>query len=162
MWHETRDMWHMTCDRWGEVKLLSKCQLPSSYGLGVKVFWRYFLQRITDSDYKLINHEGVCRTSPATPGLLNIYKQDNNAAALERSKPQPAALPQSNCKVVTVLHKSSLNSHCKIDYWEKPSTQEWTVTDILHNTIGDKRIPNYYKLQCIFTFQPLVGSGSAK
>ena len=42
MWHVTRDKWHVTHDRCGEVKLLSKFQLPSSYGLGVKVFWRYF------------------------------------------------------------------------------------------------------------------------
>ena len=27
----------MRCDRWGEMKLLSKCLLHSSYGLGVKV-----------------------------------------------------------------------------------------------------------------------------
>ena len=35
-------MWHMTCDRWEEVNLLSKFRLPSSYGLGVKLFGRYF------------------------------------------------------------------------------------------------------------------------
>ena len=40
-WHMTCDVWHVTHDRWGEVNLLLKCQLPSSYGLGVKVFWRY-------------------------------------------------------------------------------------------------------------------------
>ena len=38
----TCDMWHVTQDRWKEVNLLSKFQLPSSYRLGVKVFWRYF------------------------------------------------------------------------------------------------------------------------
>ena len=42
MWHVTRDMWHMACDRWGDVNLLSKSQLPSSYGLGVKVFEDFF------------------------------------------------------------------------------------------------------------------------
>ena len=48
-WHITRDMWHMarnmchvTHDMWGKVNLLSKVQLPSSNGLEVKVFWRYF------------------------------------------------------------------------------------------------------------------------
>ena len=44
--HDTRqvtpDMWHVTHDRWGEVYLVSKCQLLTSYGLGVKVFWTYF------------------------------------------------------------------------------------------------------------------------
>ena len=40
-----------------------KCQLPSSHGYSV---WSIFSQRVT----QLMNHEGVCRTSPATPGLL--------------------------------------------------------------------------------------------
>ena len=31
--------------------------------------WR---KRICDWLYELINDEGVCRTAPATPGLLNI------------------------------------------------------------------------------------------
>ena len=35
MWHVTPDTWHVTPDMWqvGAVNLLSKCQLPSSYGL---------------------------------------------------------------------------------------------------------------------------------
>ena len=37
MWHMTCDSWSVTRDRWEEVNLLSKLQLPSSYGLGVKV-----------------------------------------------------------------------------------------------------------------------------
>ena len=28
---------NLTPDMWGEVNFLSKCQLPSSYGLGIKV-----------------------------------------------------------------------------------------------------------------------------
>ena len=36
MWHITCDTWHMTHDRWEEVNLLSKVQLPSSYGLAVR------------------------------------------------------------------------------------------------------------------------------
>ena len=44
IWHVTCDTWHVTYDTWqvGVVNHLSKCELPSSYGLGVKVFWRYF------------------------------------------------------------------------------------------------------------------------
>ena len=61
MWHLTPGMWHMTRDRWGQVNLLSNFQLSSSYGLGVKVFWRYFHKSSVI----------VCRTAPATPGLLN-------------------------------------------------------------------------------------------
>ena len=51
MWHVTFDKWHVTQDTkhvthymWhvGLVNILSKVQLPSSYGLGVKISWRYF------------------------------------------------------------------------------------------------------------------------
>ena len=31
-WHVKRDMWHVTCDTWREVNILSKLQVPSSYG----------------------------------------------------------------------------------------------------------------------------------
>ena len=41
-WHPTHDTWHLTCDTWWRVNILSKFQLPISYSLGVKVFWRYF------------------------------------------------------------------------------------------------------------------------
>ena len=41
MWHVTGDMWHVTCDTWRELNILSKFQVPSSYGLGVKVSWRF-------------------------------------------------------------------------------------------------------------------------
>ena len=47
---------------------LSKFQFPSSYGLGVKMFWRYFHKGWLS---QLISDRGVCRTAPATPGLLN-------------------------------------------------------------------------------------------
>ena len=68
MWHMTHDIWHLTHDRGGgEVNLLSKYQLPSSYGLGGKVFWIFGGK---DWHTQLINDVGVCRTAPATLGLL--------------------------------------------------------------------------------------------
>ena len=71
MWHVTCDTWQVTHDMWGEVNLLSKFQLSSFYGLGVKVFWIYFNKWWrSQSVNKLINEKGVCRTAPATPGLL--------------------------------------------------------------------------------------------
>ena len=36
----THDMCHMVPEKWGEVNHLSKCELPSSYSLRVKVFGR--------------------------------------------------------------------------------------------------------------------------
>ena len=48
MWHVTRDTWyvtcdtwHVTCDTWREVNILSKLQVPRSYGLEGKVSWRF-------------------------------------------------------------------------------------------------------------------------
>ena len=33
MWHLTCDMWQLTYDTWWGVNIISKFQLPSSYGL---------------------------------------------------------------------------------------------------------------------------------
>ena len=53
---KTCDMWHMTHDRWGKVNLLSKFQLRSFHGLGLKVFWRYFHKGwLTDLLIELMN-----------------------------------------------------------------------------------------------------------
>ena len=41
IWQMTNTMWHATCDTCLKVNILSKYQLPSSYGLREKVFWRY-------------------------------------------------------------------------------------------------------------------------
>ena len=73
MWHLTLDTWHMTCNMWHVegCELLSKSQIPSSYGLELKVFWRGSL---TDLMNKWISNEGDCRRAPATSGLLNIPK----------------------------------------------------------------------------------------
>ena len=40
-WHLTHDMWHLTYDTWWGVNILSKFQLPSSYGLGVMMIRRF-------------------------------------------------------------------------------------------------------------------------
>ena len=66
--HVTCDTWHVTHDTWG-VNILSKFQLPSSYGLWFMIFWRFGGKGLL-TDW--LNHEGVCRTAPATPGLLNM------------------------------------------------------------------------------------------
>ena len=74
MWHVTYDMWHLTRDRYGEVNLLSKFQVPSSHRLGMKVCWRYTeLWRYFHKVHSL-NDGGDCRTAPATPGLLNMKR----------------------------------------------------------------------------------------
>ena len=68
-WHVTRDTWHVTCDMLWGVNILSKFQLPSSYCLWFMIFWWFGGKGwLTQS----INNEAVCRTAPATPGLLTI------------------------------------------------------------------------------------------
>ena len=84
MWHLRRDIWHVktdivTSDTWHmtwdtslEVNILSKCQLPISYSLGVWIF-----AGLEEKDHRLnqwMGDEGVCRTAPATPGLLNSFR----------------------------------------------------------------------------------------
>jgi hypothetical protein len=89
-WHVTHDMWHMTCDTWhlthdrsGEVELLSKFQLPSSYRtdgtvgsdpVSTSLTYRQFRKRMSHSINQWINYEGVYRTAPATPGLSKIER----------------------------------------------------------------------------------------
>ena len=72
----TCDMWHVTCDRWGEMHLLSKFQLPSSNGLGFMMLWRL---EVKGSLSHWINDEGVGRTAPANPSLLNILININTS-----------------------------------------------------------------------------------
>ena len=69
-WHVTQDTWHVTHDGWREVNLISKIQLPRSYSLGLKMFWRYFHNDLIN---ELVNDKGVCRTVPATQGLVKIW-----------------------------------------------------------------------------------------
>ena len=38
-WHMTHDTWHVTCDMLWGVNILSKFQLPSSFGVGVSQIW---------------------------------------------------------------------------------------------------------------------------
>ena len=66
IWHVTHDTWHMTCDMWG-VNILYKVQLPSSYGVWFMIFWKFGGK---GSQTEWMTDEGVCRTAPATHGLL--------------------------------------------------------------------------------------------
>ena len=77
MWHVTCDMWHVTWhvthDMWyvWGVNILSKFQLPSSYGLWFIILWISGGKGwLNESMNKSMNDEAVYRTAPATPGLL--------------------------------------------------------------------------------------------
>ena len=59
----TCDMCHMTCDMWGEVHILSKLRVSSSYSLGVNVFWRFWGKGwLTDLLDLWINDDSPCFT----------------------------------------------------------------------------------------------------
>ena len=77
-WHVTRDTWHLPCDTWWGVNILSKCQLPSSYGLVVMMFWRFGGKGLLDivqkgggvqnesksvgaSQWRVCYQRGICR-----------------------------------------------------------------------------------------------------
>ena len=66
MWHVTHDRWQWY-DRWWEVNLLSKFQLSTFYALGVNIFLEYVHKAWLN---ELMSHKGVCRTAPASRGLL--------------------------------------------------------------------------------------------
>ena len=105
VWQVTHDIWHMTggiyhvaCDMCRKVNILSKCQVPSSYGLGVKLLWQ-FLEKgwLYQWNNEVINDKGVFWTTPATPGLfktLQIYCLPGNSQSV---MPQLAPLCLSNC-----------------------------------------------------------------
>ena len=81
MWHVTCDTWHfVTRDMFGGVNILSKFQLPSSYGLWFMISWS---SRGKGSRSDWMNDEGVSRTAQATPGLLKIL---NNSKTCQRMK----------------------------------------------------------------------------
>ena len=73
-WHLTHDTWHLTpdtwplkCDTWWGVNIVSEFHLPSCNGLGFMMFSRSGGKgSVTDP----LNDGCVCRTAPATPGLL--------------------------------------------------------------------------------------------
>ena len=65
----THDTWHVA---W--VNILSKLQLFSSHSLGAMMFWRLWGKgSLPDWLTDLISDGGVCRTAPATPGLLITF-----------------------------------------------------------------------------------------
>ena len=58
------------------MNIIWKVQIPSSYGLGVKVFFEDISTKKLMTD-KLVNYEGVCRTYLATLGLLHNAAGEN-------------------------------------------------------------------------------------
>ena len=66
-WHVTHDKQHVSYDTQGVVAIVSKFEVPSSNDFGFIMFWRFGTKGLLIYS---ISNWGVCRTAPATPGLL--------------------------------------------------------------------------------------------
>ena len=94
----TGDMWHLTPDvgHLVGVNILSKFQLPSSYGLGVMMFWRFGGK---GSLTELMCNKSDCRTAPATPARLKSGEGLGFPRADRVAKREfPRVKPQGNPK----------------------------------------------------------------
>ena len=77
-WHVTCDMWHLTSDTWhvthGEVNILSTFQLPSSYGLGLRVSWRFWTKEPPNKWINLFINEIITKVFKEQPRLQWVCK----------------------------------------------------------------------------------------
>ena len=79
-WHVTHDTWHMRCDMWyvsrdtwhfaGGRTISQNFSSPAH--TVCDLWYLEDLVEKADSSTDWIKHKGVCRTAPATPGLLKI------------------------------------------------------------------------------------------
>ena len=156
MWHVTcdtgqvtHDMWHVTHDRWGEVNLLSKLQLLSSYGLGVKVFWRYFHKWwLTHWLTQLMSDKGVCRTTMATPGLLKTY---------DNTKYMYLLLKQNLCYLNPFnIKKKTLKT--KLEWMRQHFRGNWQVCYFVYLFSGHKQATIIFTIVIITVFNFVITS----
>ena len=76
IWHVTGDSWHMTYDTWHMTHGVSRT-FPQNFsylyftGLGVMMYLKIWWKKMNHWMNQLMKHEDVCRTAPATLGLLN-------------------------------------------------------------------------------------------
>ena len=61
-------MWHLTCDIFWGLNILSKYQLPISYGWGWTVSWEILNERIT----QLVNEEVITKVFVEQPRLHRV------------------------------------------------------------------------------------------
>ena len=68
-WHVTPDMWHVTRGMWHLTHGGGLTFSPNFISLALTVWDFWYLEDLEEKDW-LLNYEAVCRTAPATPGLL--------------------------------------------------------------------------------------------
>ena len=117
-----------------DMSPLKKVQFPSSYGLGMKVFWRYF-------------HKGVCRTAPATYYTGSVKNCQNS----DFSIPSSLTNDWRNLEGTIFAELSVCRSLDWLQHWtvanatlafedaqniQSFSTERIDVTDYLYDTDG--------------------------
>ena len=130
MWHVTCDTWHVTHNTWhvGEMKLLWTFQVPSFNGLGVMMF-----RRLGGKG------SGICRTAPATPGLLKL----DGVALLLTDLPLTSFTTLSEKKKIKLWHLTWYTWHLTRDTWHM-TYDTWHVT---HDRWGEVIFsPNFSSL----------------
>ena len=71
MWHVTRDMWHVTRDMW-HMSHRGWWTLCQNFRFLAQTVWELWCSEDNSTKDQWLNYGGVCRTAPATPGLLII------------------------------------------------------------------------------------------
>ena len=128
----TRDTWHLTHEIWWEVNILSKCQLSSSYGLGVMMFWRFGGKwRVSGPVIIISSRDGsqVNQNHPLTTGVylwVCKYIQNGNFPC------QMEALTQTMGVLLSEEMNSSGLTNGKITTWNAISTVSLIWNNINH------------------------------
>ena len=109
-WHVTLDTWHLTPDKWHVTHGVgwTLCSIFSSLALMVLVLW--CLEDWEEKDQSvslLMSNKAVCRTAPATPGLLKSLSR--------RSKPSAGAIRRLAYLLVNPLMKKVKNKKTYIN-----------------------------------------------
>ena len=72
-WHLTYDLWHIVVVGGGGVSILSKFQLPSSFGLSVVMFWRFGGERSVNQSMHITPHNHISKSPKEEEKILYVF-----------------------------------------------------------------------------------------
>ena len=75
---------------WQVGNIVSQYHVPSFSGLGFMMYWRFEGKKIAELLTYLFNYEDVCRTAPATPGLLITHPLSDSVILCEHIFKSPS------------------------------------------------------------------------
>ena len=146
----THDTWHVTHDRWREVDIILKCHLPSSYSLGVKVFWRYFHKRMIQLINQSMSDEGVCKIARLHlvwwifdgPLSSTYIKKDRNRKKGRKKEKMSCGTCQVSCVTCQGSHvmccMSPVNGHLSLTPIATQQTVSLANSPIRHSRLVRK------------------------